>query len=127
MYALGDTNKLPPYKLQPYEERCQKLGLDKLSVRREMANAMMAYDLYNGVIDDANIKKKLTSKPSYHNVREKKLLVEAKYETDYGYNQPIAKLIRKVNQFSEVMSLSRTKYRTEIKRKLKYVKSDSGN
>lgn len=59
MYALGDCNRIPPYRLTPYEEMCDKLGLNTLQNRRTEANVMMAYDLYNGKITDSNVSKKL--------------------------------------------------------------------
>lgn len=61
MYALGDTNRIPPYTLPPCEERCEKLGLATLSTRRTEMDSMMAYDLYNGIISDSNIASKLVS------------------------------------------------------------------
>ncbi len=47
MYALGDSNRVPPFRLAPYEERCKTLGQDTLSNRRRDINLLFAYDLFN--------------------------------------------------------------------------------
>lgn len=101
MYALGDTNRVPPYVLSPYEERCKKLGLVKLETRRAQANAVMAYDLYNGVIKDTNLNMKLVKVNHNRSLRDNRLVREITYFSDYGYEQPIAKVIRLVNEFSK--------------------------
>lgn len=119
MYALGDTNRIPPYRLKPYEERCEKLGPATLSTRRTEMDFMMAYDLYNGIISDSNIARKLKSSNETMVLRENKLLREEMYVNDYGYNQPIARINRKVNEFSELMTLSRSKFKVEIKKRLR--------
>lgn len=119
LYALGDTNKVPPYRLPPYEERCEKLGLVKLSMRREEANATMAYDLFNKRINDSNIEKKFIRRSPIQKLRDNRVLTEVLYYNDYGYNQPIAKVIRLVNEHEELLSLSRSRFKTELKKKLK--------
>lgn len=119
MYALGDTNRVPPYRLPPYDERCEKLGLVKLETRRTEANALMAYDLYNGVISDKNIERKLIKVSHNRILRDNRLLREMTYSNDYEYNQPIAKVIRLVNEFSEIMTLSRTKFKIEMRKRVR--------
>ena len=118
MYALGDTNRIPPYRLTPYEERCGKLGLEKLETRRNVMNCMLAFDLFNGIISDKNIDKRLIKLMTKYNLRDNRLLLETLYLSDYSYNQPIAKVIRNVNEFSDLMMLSRTRFKNEIKGKL---------
>ena len=119
MYALGDTNRIPPYRLLPYEERCEKLGLDKLSTRRKMANALMAYDLYNKRINDVNIEARFVRRQQHRQLRIERPLVESIYETNYGYYQPLAKVIRIVNEFGGLMVMNRNDFKMEIKKKLK--------
>lgn len=41
LYALGDNNRIAPYRLSSYEERCKKLGLDTLLMRRTELNPMI--------------------------------------------------------------------------------------
>lgn len=119
MYALGDTNRIPPYRLQPYEERCKTLGLDKLSTRRTITNAIMAYDLYNKRINDDNIDAKLIRRQHQRSFRNERPLAEVVYETNYGYNQPLAKMVRMVNQHSGLMGLSRSAFKSKVKEELK--------
>ena len=119
MYALGDTNRIPPYILPPYEERCRMLGLVKLETRRAEANVMMAFDLYNGVISDKNIANKLVKVNHNKTLRDNRLLRESAYQSDYLYNQPIARTIRIVNEYSEFMNLSRSKFKIKIRKKFR--------
>lgn len=119
MYALGDTNRVPPYVLPPYEDRCEKLGILKLEERRAEANALLAYDLFNGVIKDENIERCFVRLNSDRSLRSNRLLRESVYVSDYGYNQPIARVIRLVNELSDLMGLSRTKFKFEARKRLR--------
>lgn len=119
IYALGDTNRLPPFRLPPYEARCEKLGLDSLKMRRNQATAMMAFDVYNKRIHDSNIEKKLIRRTPVYSIRDKKVLTEVLYRTDWGYHQPIARVIRSVNENEELLSLNRTRFKIELRKKLK--------
>lgn len=118
--ALSDRNRIPPYRLLPYEERCEKLGLDKLSTRRKVTNALTAYDLYNKRIVDTNIEAKFIRRQQQQSLRNERPLVEFVYETNYGYNQPLAKIIGTVNDFSGLMALTRNEFKAaEMKKRLK--------
>lgn len=122
MFALGDRNNVPPYRLLPYETRCEKLGLEKLSVRRTKMNLMYAYDLFNGRIDDENVSNKLVrSVQSRYLLRDTSLVVEKMYTRDYLYYQPIARIVRLINKFAKYMTLSRSKFKSnsEIKEMLR--------
>lgn len=52
-------------------------------------------------------------------LRDNRLLLEILYLSDYSYSKPIAKVIRSVNNFSDLMTLSRTRYRNEMTKKLR--------
>ncbi len=119
LYALGDTNRVPPYRLQPYEERCEKLGLETLSSRRRVSNAVMAYDLYNERIKDDNIRRRFVRVTHQRSLRNQRLLSETTYGNNYGNNQPIAKMIRTINEFNGSRTLRREEFKTEVKRRLK--------
>lgn len=114
IYALGDTNRIPPYVLPPYEDRCAKLGLGTLAKRRMEANVMMAYDLYNGVYGDRNLERKLVRMNRTRILRDNRILQEYTYVKDYSYNQPLAKIIRLVNEYGEMMSMSRSRFKVEF-------------
>lgn len=119
MYVLGDNNRIPPFNLPPYEARCKKLNLDTLVVRRNEANFMMAFDLFNKRINDRNIDKKFIRRPSIYQLRENKILTEMIYDNDYEYNQPLAKIIRLINEFKEFLTLNRIKFKVKVKEKLR--------
>lgn len=119
LYALGDTNRIPPYRLSPYEERCEKLGLDRLSTRRKEANIMTAYDLYNKRINDRNVESRFIRRSTHYQLTSNRVLTEARYGNDYGHNQPLAKMIRLVNEHEKFLSLRRIEFKAEAKKKLK--------
>lgn len=119
MYALGDTNRIPPYRILPYEQRCKTLGLDTLAMRRMQANSMIAFDLYSKRIDDRNIEKNFIRRIPIHSTRSNGVLTELLYRNDYSYNQPMAKVIRLVNENEDILSLSRTRFRDEVNKRLK--------
>ena len=74
MYALGDTNRIPPYRLKKYV-RAEKLGLATLSTRRTEIDSMLAYDLFNGTISD-NIARKYIRSNQNNVLRDNRLLRE---------------------------------------------------
>lgn len=119
IFALGDSNRIPPYTLPPYESRCAKLRLDTLVLRRKEANLMIAYDLYNKIIDDPNIQRKLVRRTSFYTLRQNRVLDEDSHESDYGYYQPIARVIRAVNEYGHLMTLSRSRFKYEAARRLR--------
>src|SRR6202012_604453 len=125
MYALGDTNRLPPYRLAPYEDRCRQLGLATLATRRTEIDSMMAYDLYNGTISDNNIARKFIKSNQNSVLRDNRLLRESLYLNDYAYNQPIARIIRKVNKFSDIMTLNRSRFKIEMKKRSSNERNDT--
>lgn len=47
----------------------------------------------------------------------KKPLVELIYKTNYGHQQPIAKMIRMINEFEDSLPLGRSKFKAEVKEK----------
>lgn len=68
----------PPitYRLSPYKERCEKLRLEKLSTRRKVTNALMACDLFNKTIVDADIEKRFVRSRHHHLMRNQMPLAE---------------------------------------------------
>lgn len=118
LYALGDVNRVPPYRLRPYADRCEELGLASLSNRREEANVMMAYDLYNNRIRDSNIESRFIRRTCHYSLINCKVLTEERYETDYGFNQPLAKKVRLINEHKDLVMLNRSEFNAEIKSKL---------
>ena len=126
MYALGDTYRVPPYRLLPYEYRCEKLGLETLRVRRTKMNLMFAYDIYNNRFNDVNFSNKLVRVEQYHLFRFNRLLHEETYHSQYSYFQPIAKMIRLINKFSQWLTLSRTVFKNDrrIREKLSELREE---
>lgn len=91
IYALGDTNRIAPFRLPPYEARCAKLCLDSLAMRRTQANLVMAFDLYNQRIYDVNIERKFIRQVSrYSTRRDIKVLTDIFYRNDYSYYHTMA-------------------------------------
>lgn len=124
MYAMGENNRIPPYVLRPYEERCRELGLETLLDRRNRINVLFAYNLYNDKMYDTNFSDRLIGTvPAYH-LRRSRLVVERVYRRDYEYNQPFAKMIRLINKFSAEMRLSESKFKTVIKSRLLELRED---
>lgn len=111
MYALGDSNKVPPYRLLPYEERCAKFGMDTLVFRRKIINSMFAYDLYHNRFNDTSLFNRLVRAGGMRTLRTNRLLYEEAYHRDYSYHQPFAKMIRLINQSSEFLNLTRERFR----------------
>ncbi len=124
IYALGDNNRIPPYVLRPYEERCRELGLETLLDRRNRINLLFAYNLYNDKMYDTNFSDRLIgTEPAYH-LRRNRLVVQRAYRRDHEHHQPFAKMIRLINEFSADMQLSESRFKNVIKSRLLGLRED---
>lgn len=56
-------------------------------------------------------------------IKDNRLLPEMLYLNNYGYNQLIARIVRKVNEFRDIMTLTRLKI--EIKKRLENEKDST--
>lgn len=79
----------------------------------------MAFDLYTQRIRDANIQQKFVERESWYAFRDMKVLVEIRSANDYSYHQPIAKIIRIINEYEEMFSFNRVKFKMEVRKLLK--------
>lgn len=69
-----------------------------------MADIMMAYDIFNGNITDSLISSKFVYSGSEYDLRRStlKLLKEPRYSANYLSNQPVARLVRLVNEYEHI-------------------------
>lgn len=118
MYLLSGTNKIWPHKLLPYEERCEKVGLDTFKNRRKQLNLIFAFDLFNNTMHDDNTAKKLVRAESNRVLRHEQLLLEDTRRNDYGYWQPIAKIKRLINENCDIFkkNLDKNSFKNTIKK-----------
>lgn len=83
----------------------------------------MAYDLYNGIIQNDNIDKRLIQVKPRYVLRANRRLVESTSH-DYAYKQPMAKIIQRVNEYGDYMSLGRTRFKMEVEEMIRGVVND---
>lgn len=113
------------YRLAPYIERCRKLKLQPLYWRREVADTMLAYDLYVGYVNDDFLKSKFKGSRSNREFRANRLLETRVYGANYLTNQPIARLVNIVNELSYIIVKSR--WRGEFKMRMLQMKDEQLN
>lgn len=103
-----------------YLEKCRLLNVQPLRLRREMADALFAYDIYTRSINDPQINKYLVPLNPYYRLRDVRLLDEPLYRTDYTKYQPIARIIRIINEHTNIVrdSTCKTFFKNNLTRKL---------
>lgn len=100
LFLLGDNIRRPPYRIAPYGQRCELVNLQTLDNRRKIAKLALGYDILRGSIDPL-ISGKIIHNRDTRRLRSNRILVEAQYKNDYSYWQPIASIIRLINEYSE--------------------------
>ena len=113
---LDDRSRATSYRLAPYVERCKTLKLQPLYVRRQIADAVCAYDIFTGHSNVELLKSNFVRSRSVRQLRHDRLLEEKLFSVDYLINQPISRLIALVNQYAEMIvnSRSRSDFRIKI-------------
>lgn len=104
IHLLDNRRNATTYRLAPCEERCKQVKLQNLEVRKKAADAVMAYDIYKGNITDNRISSMFIHNDSEYGLRNStlKLLKEPRFSTRYLSNQPIARLMRLINEYEEI-------------------------
>lgn len=108
LYLLGDEIRRPPYRIAPYKERCKLVNMQTLNSRRILAKLMLGYDIIK-CNDDPLVTENINYCNSTRNLRSNRFLIEAFHDTDYSYWQPIASIIRLLNEYCDCFSNARSK------------------
>lgn len=109
----NDPNNLPPYA-----ERCQLIGLEPLSCRRERSQRLLVFDIITNAIDCPVL---LEQTPLYippRSFRNSPLLAVPYHRTNYGYNNPLDSCIRSFNEICDVFDfdISKNVFKNRISR-----------
>lgn len=105
IHLLESRRNAISYRLAPYDDRCKQVKLQNLELRRKVIDAMLAYDIFKNNITDELISSKFVHEESEYDLRRStlRLLKEPRYDTNYLSKQPIARLIRLVNEFKHII------------------------
>lgn len=69
IYLLDSRRNSTSYRLAPYEDRCRQVKLQRLDLRRTVADAVLAFDIYKRNINDSSILSKFVPSESNYNLR----------------------------------------------------------
>ena len=100
-YALRHVSQLDPLNQPSYEERCATLGLDLLSVRRNVAKALFIADLLNSSIDCPEILEQVNFHIRLRTLRSHQFLRVPRALTNYGRNEAVTSMCRVFNSCYE--------------------------
>lgn len=106
IYLLESRRNATSYRLAPYEDRCKQVKLQSLELRRKLADLVLAYDIFKGNIRDNLISSKFViCGDMRYDLRDSSvnLLKEPRYNVKYSYDQPVARLIRLINEFKGIV------------------------
>lgn len=92
----------------PYTDRCKRVHLQTLLTRRKIAKTVLSYDILMKELDPF-VSAKIIKVENSRMLRNNRILIEPAYRNDYSFHQPIACLIRLVNQYSNQIVKSNSK------------------
>lgn len=109
IHLLDSRRNASSYVLTPYLERCNILKLKSLVLRRNICDALLAFDIYKAVINDNLIQcnfRRTNNLRNTRNVGDRRTLIETVYAFDYLQEQPLCRLIRLINENINIFNLS---------------------
>ena len=102
IYALRRSiRRDEEYRLPPYETRCELIGIEPLWRRRINLSVMFVFDLIRGRLDAPVLMSKIQRKISVRSLMHEEFFVISCHRTNYGQHEPINKMLRMFNFFSE--------------------------
>lgn len=114
---LESRKNATSYRLAPYSERCDILNMQPLEVRRQVADALLAFDIYRGNVKDTCVSSRIVSSGSVRELRCNRLVIEKYYSSDYLRQQPVLRFVRIINEFADFVSSSRSEFKAEAVRR----------
>lgn len=105
------------------------MNLQPLELRRKIADALCAYDLFNLNINDPNLNNKLIRTDYTIPLRNMRIFVEPYFRQEYLRAQPIVRLIHLINFYNEIFTNSQGKnsFKTKILNKLTEINETDEN
>lgn len=94
VYLLENRRRATSFRLAPYRDRCAVLRFQPLEERRNVVDALLAFDLYVRDINDTFIMSEIVTSQPIRSLRHVNLVKEQHYRHDYLRFQPIARLVR---------------------------------
>lgn len=115
-FALRHLPWNDPINLPSYEDRCKLIGLELLSVRREVSKSLFVSDLLQSRIDCAQLLSLLNINVPYRQLRSNSFLFLHGARTNYGHHEPFKSMCRSFNRcFNEFdFHLSRSTLRKKF-------------
>lgn len=124
-FALRRLPWRDPFRLPSYESRCQLIGLETLSTRRDAARALLVADTLQGRIDCPTILEKIDLNVRPRALRNSLMLRLPFRRTNYGMNGAINGLQRVFNRVASVFDFHVP--RQTLRRSFTSIFSGTGN
>lgn len=99
-----------PHNLPSYEDRCKLIGLELLSVRRDVSKSLFISDLLQSKIDCPSLLSQLTFNIPYRRLRSCTFLFLQSARTNYGHNEPFISMCRIFNRCSSEFDFHLSRY-----------------
>lgn len=100
-YALRHIPLVDPLNPPSYADRCNSLGLDLLSVRRDVAKAIFVSDLLKSSIDCPEILEQVNFYIQRRTIRSHQFIRIPRASTNYGRNAAVSSMCRVFNDCYE--------------------------
>lgn len=117
----NNNNNTNPFVLPSYDSRLKLLSIDTLKNRREVSDAMFAFDLLKGNIKSTSLCDKIQINPTPRILRHTKYLSEITYNCNYANHEPFNRCSKSFNNFYSLYdpNMSREVFKSKIKNSLR--------
>ena len=100
IHLLDSRRNATSFRLAPYRDRCAQLRLQPLLDRRYVIDALCAFDIFMGRINDTSINSNFVRLLPPREMRDVNVVAEPSYGTEYLRSQPLAGLRSIVNNYA---------------------------
>ena len=112
-------------QLPAYRSRLLLLNMIPLEDRRNVAYALLAFDLIRGNVIANELKNRIIINNNQHSTRSRRFLREELHHSDFSYNDVVSRAIRNFNSNSDLYdeSVSKNTFKSRIINKLKCLRN----
>lgn len=108
-FALRGLPWVDNFNLPPYQDRLRLINLQSLEKRREVADIIFVHQIMSGVTESSTLLEAMSLNINSHSLRSVPQFHQAPHRTDYGRNEPVTRMLREVNVYSNIFDYNHSK------------------
>lgn len=108
-FALRGLGWADIHNLPPYGDRLKLINLQPLDKRRDVADILFVHQLLAGKIECPSLLGTISFNVNHRYLRSVPIFRLDHHRTDYGQNEPMTRMLRKVNGYPDIFDFNCTK------------------